>query len=82
MLLVLLKCQKDIINNYCKYIKKFETKEISLISYDNFNPQTTFYLTPDYFEKELNILWKKTLIEDDNRKLIYLTSGLLQYRRD
>ena len=68
---------KKVINNYCKYIKKFETKEISLISYDNFNPQTTF--NPEnlnnFFEKELNILWKKTLIEDDNRKLIYLTSG-------
>ena len=67
---------EKVINNYCKYIKKFETKEISLISYDNFNPQTTF--NPEnlnnFFEKELNILWKKTLIEDDNRKLIYLTS--------
>ena len=68
---------QKVVNNYCNYIKKFETKEISLISYDNFNLQDTF--NPEnlnnFFEKELKILWKKTLIEDDNRQLIYLTSG-------
>ena len=66
----------EVIKNYHKYIKKFETKEISLISYDNFNPKTTF--NPEklnnFFEKKLNISWKKVLIEDYNRKYIYLTS--------
>ncbi len=68
---------ENVIKNYCKYIKKFETKEISLISYDNYNPQTTF--NPEnlnnFFEKKLDVSWKEVLIEDYKRKYIYLTSN-------
>ena len=66
-----------VIKNYCKYIKKFNTKEISLISYDGFNPSTTFNpeLLNNYFENNLNISWKDTLIKEYERKLIYLTSN-------
>ena len=33
---------KKIIENYCKFIKKFDAKEISLISYDKYDKSTTF----------------------------------------
>ena len=65
-----------VIKNYCKYIKKFNTKEISLISYAEYDPQTTF--NPEslnnYFEKRLNISWHNLLIKEYNKKSIYLTS--------
>ena len=67
---------KKVVENYVKYIKKFKTKEVSLISYDNFDLQTTF--NPEelnnFFDNKLNIEWKSTLIEGYKRKLIYLTS--------
>ena len=66
-----------IIENYVKFIKKFETKEVSLISYDGFNPKTTF--NPEklnnFFDMNLNISWKNFLIEDYNNRFLYLTSG-------
>jgi len=65
-----------VIKNYCKYIKRFNTKQISLISYDRYNPKTTDNpeLLNSFFDNALNIEWKDTLIKDHNRKLIYLTS--------
>ena len=67
---------KKIVENYVKFIRKFKTKEISLISYDRFDSNTTF--NPEelniFFNNELKISWKNTLIEGYNRKLIYLTS--------
>ncbi len=67
---------KKIVENYVKFIRKFKTKEISLISYDRFDLNTTF--NPDelniFFNNKLKISWKNTLIEGYNRKLIYLTS--------
>ena len=67
---------KKVIENYVKYIKKFKTKEISLISYDKFDSKTTF--NPEelntFFNNNLKVDWKSTLIEDYKRKLIYLTS--------
>ena len=67
---------KKIVENYVKFIRKFKTKEISLISYDKFDLKTTF--NPEelniFFNNELKISWKNTLIEGYNRKLIYLTS--------
>tara|TARA_B100000767_G_C19750419_1_gene530549 strand:+ start:691 stop:1695 length:1005 start_codon:yes stop_codon:yes gene_type:complete len=67
---------KKVIKNYIEFVKKFKTKEISLISYDSFNTQTSF--NPEelnnFFENKLNISWKKSLIESYNKKLIYLTS--------
>lgn len=67
---------KKIVENYVKFIRKFKTKEISLISYDRFDSNTTF--NPEelniFFNNELKISWKNTLIEGYNRRLIYLTS--------
>ena len=67
---------KIVINNYVKFIRKFKTKEISLISYDRYDPKTTF--NPEqlnlFFDNKLKISWKNNLIEEYNRKLIYLTS--------
>ena len=68
---------KTVINNYVKFIKKFKTKEISLISYDGFDLKTTF--NPEelnsFFNDELSVSWKNLLIEQHKRKLIYLTSN-------
>jgi len=67
---------KEVIDNYCKYIKKFNTKEISLISYENYNLKTTF--NPEslnnFFDQKLKITWIDGLIKDYNKKSIYLTS--------
>ena len=68
---------KLVINNYVKFIKKFKTKEISLISYDGFDLKTTF--NPEelnnFFSDKLSVSWKNSLIEEYKRKLIYLTSN-------
>ena len=68
---------KEVVKNYINYIKKFKTKDISLISYDNFDLNTTFNpeLLAEFFDFKLNVSWKKDLIEDYNKKLIYLTSN-------
>jgi len=67
---------KIVINNYIKFIRKFKSKEISLISYDRYDPKTTF--NPEelnlFFDNKLKISWKNNLIEEYNRKFIYLTS--------
>ena len=68
---------KKVIENYVNYIEKFKTKEISLISYDNYDPKTTF--NPEelniFFKNNLNISWEDKLIKDFGRKYIYLTSN-------
>ena len=67
---------KEVIKNYIKFIKKFKTKEISLISYHPFDPNTTFNPEElnEFFENKLKISYKNDLIEESNRKSIYLTS--------
>ena len=66
-----------VVQNYSKFIRKFKTKEVSLISYDGFNLKTTF--NPEelniFFDNKLKVTWKNTLIQSYNRKLIYLTSS-------
>ena len=68
---------KTVIYNYVKFIKKFKTKEISLISYDNFDLKTTF--NPEelnnFFDNKLSVSWKNNLIDVYKKKLIYLTSN-------
>ena len=68
---------KMVIENYVKFIKKFKTKEISLISYDGFNLKTTF--NPEelnsFFDNKLSVSWKSDLIEEYKRKDIYLISN-------
>ena len=68
---------KIVIDNYVKFIKKFKTKGISLISYEVYDLKTTF--NPEelnlFFDNKLKISWKNNLIEEYNRKLIYLTSN-------
>ena len=68
---------KTVISNYVKFIKKFKTKEISLISYDNFDLKTTFNPKElnNFFDNKLVVSWQNLLIEEYNRKLIYLTSN-------
>ena len=67
---------KKVIQNYVNFIKKFNTKEISLISYDGFDDNTTF--NPEelnsFFNNKLNLSWRNFLIQDYNKKLIFLTS--------
>lgn len=68
---------KTVINNYVKFVNKFNTKEISLISYNNYDPNTTF--NPEelnsFFDNKLKISWKNNLIEDYKKKLIYLINN-------
>ena len=65
-----------VIKNYVKFIKKFKTKEISLISYGGYDKMTTF--NPEnlnsYFENKLIKSWKNFVIDEYDKKLIYLTS--------
>ena len=67
---------KNVIKNYLKFIRKFDTKEISLISYENFDNKTTF--NPEelniLFDNKLHVSWKNSLIEDFGKRLIYLVS--------
>jgi putative sugar O-methyltransferase len=67
---------KGVIKNYTKFIKKFKTKEISLISYDGFDLKTTFNPEElnEFFNSKLKISWEDHLIIEYNRKSIYLTS--------
>ena len=66
-----------VIKNYIKFIKKMKTKEISLISYDGFNLETTF--NPEelnsFFDNKLIVSWENRLIKEYKRKDIYLTSN-------
>tara|TARA_Y100000389_G_C17390440_1_gene479572 strand:+ start:105 stop:1133 length:1029 start_codon:yes stop_codon:yes gene_type:complete len=68
---------KKVIENYVKFITKFETKEISLISYGNFDLKTTF--NPEelniFFNNKLKVDWKDTLIKSYNKQSIYLTKN-------
>ena len=66
---------EKVVKNFIKYVNKFKTKEISLISYDNFDTETTFNpkKLSNFFDNKLNIFWKNHLIDDYKRKDIYLT---------
>ena len=67
---------KKVISNYVKFIKNLRTREISLISYSGFDLKTTF--NPEelnsFFDDKLSVSWKNSLIEEYNKKEIYLTS--------
>ena len=67
---------KKVISNYVKFIKNLRTREISLISYGGFDLKTTF--NPEelnsFFDDKLSVSWKNSLIEEYNKKEIYLTS--------
>ena len=67
---------KIVIDNYVKFIKNFNTKEISLISYDEYDLKTTFNPAELnlFFDNKLKISWKDNCIEEYNRKLLFLTS--------
>tara|TARA_Y100001970_G_scaffold92161_1_gene116322 strand:- start:757 stop:1767 length:1011 start_codon:yes stop_codon:yes gene_type:complete len=66
----------EVIKNYCKYIKKLNIRDISLISYEKYDPKTTF--KPDklnnYFDNSLNVFRHSKLIDDYKINEIYLTS--------
>lgn len=65
---------EKIIKNYVKYVNKFNSKQVSLISYDNFDTNTTFdpRLLTNFFDNKLKIFKKEYLINDNKRKEIYL----------
>ena len=67
---------KKVIENYVKYLKKNNTREISLISYDSYDLKTTFKpeILNDFFDNKLEMSWHPTVIKDHNRKSLYLTS--------
>tara|TARA_A100001015_G_C14894489_1_gene673826 strand:- start:144 stop:1148 length:1005 start_codon:yes stop_codon:yes gene_type:complete len=67
---------ENVVKNYVNFVNKFKTKEISLVSYDNFDTYTTFdpKKLSKIFDNKLDIFWKSHLIKDYNRKEIYLTS--------
>lgn len=67
---------ENVVKNYVNFVNKFKTKEISLVSYDNFDTNTTFdpKKLSKIFDNKLDIFWKSHLIKDYNRKEIYLTS--------
>ena len=68
---------KMVIDNYVKFIKYFKTKEISLISYNDYDPKTTF--DPQelnlFFNNKLKISLKDDCIEEYNKKSLFLTSN-------
>ena len=66
---------ENIVKNYIKYVNKFKSKQISLISYDNFDLNTTLdpNLLSNFFDNKLKIFKKDHLINEFNRKEIYLT---------
>ena len=66
---------EKIVKNYIKYVNKFKTKQISLISYDNFDLNTTLdpNLLSNFFDNKLIIEKKNHLINEYKRKEIYLT---------
>jgi putative sugar O-methyltransferase len=65
---------EKVVKNYIKFVNKFKSKEISLISYVKFDKLT---LDPNhlskFFDNRLNITKENTLIKDFKRKEIYLT---------
>ena len=67
---------KKVIENYCKYIKKFEINQLSLISYSNFDNTTTFdpRLLNNFFENKLEISNYSRVIKDFDIQDIYLYS--------
>ena len=68
---------KMVIDNYVKFIKYFKTKEISLISYNDYDPKTTF--DPQelnlFFKNKIKISLKDDCIEEYNQKFLFLTSN-------
>ncbi|MDA1198444.1 MAG: putative sugar O-methyltransferase [Proteobacteria bacterium] len=55
---------KGVIKNYIKFIKKFQTKEISLISYDGYDLKSTFNPEElnELFDSKLKIFWEDNFI--------------------
>ena len=67
---------KKVVENYSKFVKKFKSKEVSLVSYDGFDLDTTFNPEElnEYFDNNLKISWEKNLIEEFKSKTIFLAS--------
>jgi len=68
---------EKVIENYVKFLKKNNLNEISLISYDGYDTNST--INPDilnkFFNNELAAEWHYNAIEEYNRKSFYLTSS-------
>ena len=67
---------EKVVKNYISHLKKNKIKDISLISYGNHDPKTTFNpeLLNNFFDGKLDIEWHENLITEYNKKSIFLTS--------
>ncbi len=67
---------ENIVKNYARFIKGLDVKEISLISYDNYDLKTTFdpHILTELFDKNFQIDYFPMAIEALNRKEVYITS--------
>ena len=65
-----------VVENYYKFIKKFDTREISLISYGGYDENTTFKpeTLNEIFENKLKISWNDWFIDKYGNSNIYLCS--------
>jgi len=68
---------KKVIENYINFVKQISVTQISLLSYDKYDSESTFNpeLLNDFFNKELKTEWKEDLIKEYGRKTLYLTSS-------
>ena len=67
---------KKVIENYINFVKQISVTQISLLSYDKYDSESTLNLEllNDFFNKELKTEWKEDLIKEYGRKTLYLTS--------
>jgi len=67
---------EKVVKNYISHLKKNKIKDISLISYGNHDPKTTFNpeLLNKFFDGNLDIEWHENLISEYKKKSIFLTS--------
>ena len=67
---------EKVIKNYVSYLKKNKIKDISIVSYGDHDPRTTFNpeLLNKFFDGNLDIQWNENLIDEYKKKSIFLTS--------
>ena len=67
---------EKVVKNYVSYLKKNKIRDISLISYGDHDPKTTFNpeLLNKFFDGNLDIEWHENLISEYKKKSIFLTS--------
>jgi hypothetical protein len=68
----------NVVKNYIKFIKKIKTKNISLISYGDYDTKTTFSPKTliNLFKSDLSLVVLPGLIENFHDNNIYITGKL------